>query len=179
MFGLTEAATVDYSQEQYQLEDYQSGNPRWCTGCGDNAILTSVQRLCRDEQIPPEKAVFVSRIGCSSRFPHYMGTYGFHSLHGRALPIAQGVKLRRPDLKVFVNMGDGDCCSIGTAPFVQENALLVDRQWQRTLRVCSVLTLEAKNVKLLACYVPEDLMWLFRQPIMKAPNRAELLPSFH
>jgi len=118
MFGLTEAATVDYSQEQYQLEDYQSGNPRWCTGCGDNAILTSVQRLCRDEQIPPEKAVFVSGIGCSSRFPHYMGTYGFHSLHGRALPIAQGVKLRRPDLKVFVNMGDGDCCSIGTAHWI-------------------------------------------------------------
>lgn len=118
MFGLSEAPTVNYSQEHYQLEDYQSATPRWCSGCGDNAILSSVQRLCRDEQIPPEKAVFVSGIGCSSRFPHYMGTYGFHSLHGRALPIAQGVKLRRPDLKVFVNMGDGDCCSIGTAHWI-------------------------------------------------------------
>lgn len=118
MFGLSEAPTVDYTHEHYQLEDYQSATPRWCSGCGDNAILSSVQRLCRDEQIPPEKAVFVSGIGCSSRFPHYMGTYGFHSLHGRALPIAQGVKLRRPDLKVFVNMGDGDCCSIGTAHWI-------------------------------------------------------------
>jgi 2-oxoglutarate ferredoxin oxidoreductase subunit beta len=118
MFGLNETSTVDYSQDYYSLEDYQSAAPRWCTGCGDNAILTAVQRLCRDEQIPPEKAVFVSGIGCSSRFPHYMGTYGFHSLHGRALPIAQGVKLRRPDLKVFVNMGDGDCCSIGTAHWI-------------------------------------------------------------
>lgn len=118
MFGLNEASTVDYSQEYYSLADYQSATPRWCTGCGDNAILNSVQKLCRDEQIPPEKAVFVSGIGCSSRFPHYMGTYGFHSLHGRALPIAQGIKLRRPDLKVFVNMGDGDCCSIGTAHWI-------------------------------------------------------------
>ncbi len=118
MFGLKETASVDYSRDYYSLEDYQSATPRWCSGCGDNAILTAVQRLCRDEQIPPEKAVFVSGIGCSSRFPHYMGTYGFHSLHGRALPIAQGVKLRRPDLKVFVNMGDGDCCSIGTAHWI-------------------------------------------------------------
>ena len=118
MFSLDKSSSVDYSQEYYPLEVYQSATPRWCTGCGDNAILSSVQKLCRDEQIPPEKAVFVSGIGCSSRFPHYMGTYGFHSLHGRALPIAQGVKLRRPDLKVFVNMGDGDCCSIGTAHWI-------------------------------------------------------------
>ena len=60
--------------------------PRWCTGCGDNAILTAVQRLCRDEGLRPEKTVFVSGIGCSSRFPHYMKTYGFHGIHGRALP---------------------------------------------------------------------------------------------
>jgi 2-oxoglutarate ferredoxin oxidoreductase subunit beta len=105
-------------EPQHTLEDYQSGVPRWCTGCGDNGILASVQRLCRDEQLPPERTVFVSGIGCSSRFPHYMHTYGFHSLHGRALPIAQGIKLRRPDLHVFVNTGDGDCCSIGTAHWI-------------------------------------------------------------
>ncbi len=104
--------------EYYTLEDYQSNAPRWCTGCGDNAILTTLQRLCRDEQLRPEKTVFVSGIGCSSRFPHYMNTYGFHSLHGRALPIAEGIKLRRPDLAVFVNTGDGDCCSIGTAHWI-------------------------------------------------------------
>jgi 2-oxoglutarate ferredoxin oxidoreductase subunit beta len=105
-------------EEHHELEDYQSGVPRWCTGCGDNAILTAVQRLCRDENLRPEKTVFVSGIGCSSRFPHYMRTYGFHGIHGRALPIAEGVKMSRPDLHVFVNTGDGDCCSIGAAHWI-------------------------------------------------------------
>ncbi|MBI4290462.1 MAG: 2-oxoglutarate oxidoreductase [Betaproteobacteria bacterium] len=104
--------------EHFKLEDYQSGVPRWCTGCGDNAILTAVQRLCRDEGLRPEKTVFVSGIGCSSRFPHYMKTYGFHGIHGRALPIAEGVRMARPDLHVFVNTGDGDCCSIGAAHWI-------------------------------------------------------------
>src|SRR5208282_198075 len=104
--------------QHYELEDYQSGVPRWCTGCGDNAILAAVQRLCRDENLRPEKTVFVSGIGCSSRFPHYMKTYGFHGIHGRALPVAEGVKMARPDLTVFVNTGDGDCCSIGAAHWI-------------------------------------------------------------
>lgn len=104
--------------EDYTLEDYKSAVPRWCVGCGDHSILTAVQRLCRDENLPPEKTVFVSGIGCSSRFPHYMQTYGFHGLHGRALPVAEGIKSRRPDLHVFVIMGDGDCCSIGTAHWI-------------------------------------------------------------
>jgi 2-oxoglutarate/2-oxoacid ferredoxin oxidoreductase subunit beta len=99
--------------EAHPLEAYQRGMPRWCTGCGDNAILAAVQRLCRDEALSPERTVFVSGIGCASRFPHYMKTYGFHGLHGRALPVAQGIKMARPDLHVFVNTGDGDCCSIG------------------------------------------------------------------
>ncbi len=118
MFGLDAQCLLDPEQEYFHLSDYQSAVPRWCPGCGDNAILTSVQRLCRDEQLPPEKTVFVSGIGCSSRFPHHMGTYGFHGLHGRALPIAEGIRIRRPDLHVFVNMGDGDCCSIGTAHWI-------------------------------------------------------------
>jgi 2-oxoglutarate/2-oxoacid ferredoxin oxidoreductase subunit beta len=105
-------------EERHALEDYQGGVPRWCNGCGDNAILAAVQRLCRDEGLKPEKTVFVSGIGCSSRLPHYMKTYGFHGIHGRALPIAQGVKMARPDLKVFVNTGDGDCCSIGAAHWI-------------------------------------------------------------
>lgn len=104
--------------EDYTLEDYKGAVPRWCVGCGDHSILTAVQRLCRDEKLPPEKIVFVSGIGCSSRFPHYMQTYGFHGLHGRALPVAEGIKSRRPDLHVFVIMGDGDCCSIGTAHWI-------------------------------------------------------------
>ena len=109
---------LDLYKEQSALEDYQSGVPRWCTGCGDNAILTAVQRLCRDEGLRPEKTVFVSGIGCSSRFPHYMKTYGFHGIHGRAFPVAEGVKMSRPDLTVFVNTGDGDCCSIGAAHWI-------------------------------------------------------------
>ena len=109
---------LDLYKEQSALEDFQSGVPRWCTGCGDNAILTAVQRLCRDEGLRPEKTVFVSGIGCSSRFPHYMKTYGFHGIHGRAFPIAEGVKMARPDLTVFVNTGDGDCCSIGAAHWI-------------------------------------------------------------
>ncbi|MHA1569481.1 MAG: thiamine pyrophosphate-dependent enzyme [Alphaproteobacteria bacterium] len=104
--------------EEYLLDDYQGRTPRWCTGCGDSAILAAVQRMCRNEQLPPEKTVFVSGIGCSSRFPHYMRSYGFHGLHGRALPVAEGIKLRRPDLHVFVITGDGDCCSIGTAHWI-------------------------------------------------------------
>jgi 2-oxoglutarate/2-oxoacid ferredoxin oxidoreductase subunit beta len=104
--------------EHFELEDYKAGVPRWCTGCGDNAILAAVQRLCRDEALRPEKTVFVSGIGCSSRFPHYMNTYGFHGIHGRALPVAEGVKMSRPELTVFVNTGDGDCCSIGAAHWI-------------------------------------------------------------
>lgn len=118
MFGLKNSCSLVVDEEYKTMEDYQGRTSRWCPGCGDNGILTAVQRLCRDEQLPPEKSVFVSGIGCASRLPHYMKTYGFHGLHGRALPTAQGVRTRRPDLHVFVNMGDGDCCSIGTAHWI-------------------------------------------------------------
>ncbi len=113
MFGLKEDWSLDLPSRYFTLEDYEGGAARWCPGCGDFAILSAVQRICREEQLPPEKVVSVSGIGCSGRFPHYMGTYGFHGLHGRALPIAEGVKSRRPDLTVWVATGDGDCCSIG------------------------------------------------------------------
>jgi 2-oxoglutarate/2-oxoacid ferredoxin oxidoreductase subunit beta len=102
----------------FELKDFEAAVPRWCPGCGDHAVLTAVQRLLTAEQLVPEQTVFVSGIGCSSRFPHYMKTYGFHSLHGRALPVATGIKLHRPDLTVFVATGDGDCCSIGTAHWI-------------------------------------------------------------
>ncbi len=107
------------AHERYEIADYQSDIlPRWCVGCGDSAILAAMQRLCRDEQLAPERTVFVSGIGCSSRLPHYMNTYGFHGIHGRALPIAEGIKMRRPDLKVFVTTGDGDCTSIGAGHWI-------------------------------------------------------------
>ncbi len=114
-FDLCDLETPD---TYYSIEDYGSSTARWCPGCGDHAILTAVQKLCREEQLPPEKTVFVSGIGCSSRFPHYMKTYGFHGLHGRAFPVASGVKFRRPDLDVFMVTGDGDCCSIGAGHWV-------------------------------------------------------------
>src|SRR5512132_1763959 len=118
MTTATSRCMIKLYDERHELEDYQSGVPRWCSGCGDNAILAAVQRLCRDEQLRPEKTVFVSGIGCSSRLPHYMKTYGFHGIHGRALPVAEGIKMARPDLNVFVNTGDGDCCSIGAAHWI-------------------------------------------------------------
>ncbi len=113
-----EFCTLPMPDEHYGMEDYGKGVARWCPGCGGHSILTAVQRVCKEKQYPPEKTVAVSGIGCSSRFPHYMGTYGFHGLHGRAFPVACGVKFRRPDLHLFVVTGDGDCCSIGAGHWI-------------------------------------------------------------
>ena len=113
MFGLKADWSLDVNERYFTLEDYCGSEPRWCNGCGDPGILTAIQRVCRAKQLLPEKTVAVSGIGCSSRLPHYMATYGFHSLHGRALPVACGIKSRRPDLAIWVATGDGDCFSIG------------------------------------------------------------------
>jgi 2-oxoglutarate ferredoxin oxidoreductase subunit beta len=86
---------------------------RWCPGCGDYAILAAVQQFMPELGIPRERIVFVSGIGCSSRFPYYMNTYGMHSIHGRAPAIATGLSVSRPDLSVWVVTGDGDALSIG------------------------------------------------------------------
>jgi 2-oxoglutarate/2-oxoacid ferredoxin oxidoreductase subunit beta len=86
---------------------------RWCPGCGDYAVLKAVQRTMPDLGADPSKTVFVSGIGCSSRFPYYMETYGFHTIHGRAPAIATGVKLANPELDVWIITGDGDALSIG------------------------------------------------------------------
>ena len=89
---------------------------RWCPGCGDYGILLAVQQLMPDLGIAPENTVFISGIGCSSRFPYYMNTYGMHSIHGRAPAIATGLAVARPDLDVWVVTGDGDGLSIGGQP---------------------------------------------------------------
>src|SRR6202521_5322692 len=86
---------------------------RWCPGCGDYAILAAVQKTMPEFGIAPENTVFISGIGCSSRFPYYMNTYGFHTIHGRAPAFATGLKVSRPDLDVWVVTGDGDGLSIG------------------------------------------------------------------
>ncbi len=94
--------------------DFESDQEvRWCPGCGDYAILAQVQKVLPELGIPRENFVFVSGIGCSSRFPYYVSTYGFHTLHGRAPAIASGLKLARPELSVWVVTGDGDALSIG------------------------------------------------------------------
>jgi len=99
---------------KYTKKDFESDQDvRWCPGCGDYAILSAVQRSMPDLGIPKEDIVFISGIGCSSRFPYYMNTYGFHTIHGRAPAIATGLRLARPELKVFVVTGDGDGLSIG------------------------------------------------------------------
>jgi 2-oxoglutarate ferredoxin oxidoreductase subunit beta len=86
---------------------------RWCPGCGDYSILAQMQKMLPDLKIPREDIVFISGIGCSSRFPYYVESYGFHSIHGRALTLASGLKTARPELTVFVITGDGDGLSIG------------------------------------------------------------------
>ena len=91
---------------------------RWCPGCGDYSILAQTQKILPSLGIPRENFVFISGIGCSSRFPYYMKTYGFHTIHGRAPTIASGVKLARPDLSVWVITGDGDSLSIGGNHFI-------------------------------------------------------------
>jgi len=94
--------------------DFQTDQEvRWCPGCGDYTILASVQNFLAEPGIEPEKHVFISGIGCASRFPYYMNTYGMHSIHGRAPAIATGVAVSNPDLNVWVIVGDGDGLSIG------------------------------------------------------------------
>ncbi len=96
------------------LKDYSSDQEvRWCPGCGDYAILKTIQKLMPELGKPRENQVFISGIGCSSRFPYYMNTYGFHTIHGRAPSVATGVKLANPELDVWVITGDGDGLSIG------------------------------------------------------------------
>jgi len=95
-------------------KDFQTDQEiRWCPGCGDYAILSAVQSVFPELGIPREKFVVISGIGCSSRFPYYMNTFGFHTIHGRAPAIATGLKIARPDLEVWVATGDGDSLSIG------------------------------------------------------------------
>ncbi len=106
--------TTDTRPTSLKAKDFASDQDvRWCPGCGDYAILNQVRKVCAAIGSRREKTVFVSGIGCSSRFPYYMNTYGFHSIHGRAPAVATGVKVANPDLDVWVVTGDGDGLSIG------------------------------------------------------------------
>ncbi len=113
----------------YKPKDFKVDiDVRWCAGCGGYSILSQVQRIMPGLGIPKEKLVFISGIGCSSRFPYYMNIYGFHSIHGRALAIASGLKVARPDLSVWVATGDGDCMSIGGNHMIHAARRNVDMQ---------------------------------------------------
>ena len=123
--------------KQYSREDFAhpTATVRWCPGCGDYAVLAAVQRALAELGLPPEKHVFVSGIGCAGRLPYYMNTYGFHTIHGRALAVATGLKSLRDDLSVWVITGDGDALSIGGNHFlhclrrnVNVNILLLNNQ---------------------------------------------------
>jgi 2-oxoglutarate/2-oxoacid ferredoxin oxidoreductase subunit beta len=110
-----------YTKENIQLtsKDFASGmDVKWCPGCGDYSILKQVQTVFPDLGVPKENFVFISGIGCSSRFTYYMDTYGMHSIHGRAAAIASGVKAANPELSVWIVSGDGDAMSIGGNHFI-------------------------------------------------------------
>ncbi len=110
---------AEIQNTQYTAKDLKSDQEvRWCPGCGDHGILTSIQKALAELGVPKEKYAFISGIGCSSRFPYYMNTYGFHSIHGRASAIASGVKVANPDLMVWQITGDGDALAIGGNHFI-------------------------------------------------------------
>lgn len=113
-------ASNEVKTEKLTAKDFATDQDvRWCPGCGDYSILAQVQRSFPDIiETPKENVVWVSGIGCSSRFPYYMDTYGIHGIHGRALTIATGVKVANPELSVWVATGDGDCLSIGGNHFI-------------------------------------------------------------
>jgi len=106
-------------KEKLTKKDFMSDQDiKWCPGCGDYSILNSVQKTFPDLGLEKEKFLVVSGIGCSSRFPYYMNTYGFHSIHGRAPAVASGAKIANPDLSVWLITGDGDAMSIGGNHFI-------------------------------------------------------------
>lgn len=109
----TETEQLPAASQPLTLKDLNTENPRWCAGCGDFSIIMAVKRFMVDQQMKPHMTVNVSGIGCSGRAPNYINTYGVHSIHGRAIPVAMGLALSRPDLNLFIHSGDGDALSIG------------------------------------------------------------------
>ena len=104
---------------KFEPKDYKSDQyVRWCPGCGDHAVLNCLHKAMAEVGVAPHNMAVISGIGCSSRLPYYMNTYGFHTIHGRGAAIATGVKTARPDLSVWLITGDGDCLAIGGNHFI-------------------------------------------------------------
>ncbi|MFW6370941.1 MAG: thiamine pyrophosphate-dependent enzyme, partial [Bacteroidota bacterium] len=113
------ANTQDIKTLNLKKQDFKLDQPvKWCAGCGGHAVLSTVQNTLPEIGVKKEDIVFVSGIGCSSRFPYYINTYGFHSMHGRATAIASGIKVANPDLSVWIVAGDGDLMAIGGNHFI-------------------------------------------------------------
>ena len=106
---------------EYTAQDYKKGQPRWCPGCGDHFFLSSLHKALAEIGVPPQDNAVISGIGCSSRLPHYMATYGMNTIHGRAAAIATGVKVTNPKLTVWQVSGDGDGLAIGGNHFIHAN----------------------------------------------------------
>ena len=106
------------SETVYTAKDYKSGQPRWCPGCGDHAFLNSLHKAMAELGVAPHNIAVISGIGCSSRLPYYVNTYGFHTIHGRAAAVATGAKVANPDLTIWQISGDGDGLAIGGNHFI-------------------------------------------------------------
>ena len=106
---------------EFTAQDYKKGQPRWCPGCGDHFFLASLHKACAEIGVAPWNTAVISGIGCSSRLPHYMATYGMNTIHGRAAAIATGCKIANPDLTVWQISGDGDGLAIGGNHFIHAN----------------------------------------------------------
>ncbi|GAC1324510.1 MAG: 2-oxoacid:ferredoxin oxidoreductase subunit beta [Chloroflexota bacterium] len=120
------------SAAERTMDDYKSGTkPTWCPGCGDFGVLNAVYNSLKTKGYSPENVVLVSGIGCSSRLPFFSSTYGFHTVHGRTMPIATGIKVGNPDLKVLALGGDGDAFAIGGGHFIHAA--------RRNLDICYVI----------------------------------------
>lgn len=118
----TESTTIQYTAKDFKSDQYV----RWCPGCGDYAILSSLQKVMADLGVPPHETAIVSGIGCSSRLSYYMSSYGFHTIHGRGAAVATGVKVANPKLAVWQITGDGDCLAIGGNHFIHSVRRNVD-----------------------------------------------------
>ena len=141
-------------ETKFQPKDYKSDQyVRWCPGCGDHAVLNCLHKAMAEVGVAPHNMAVISGIGCSSRLPYYMNTYGFHTIHGRGAAIATGVKTARPDLSVWLITGDGDCLAIGGNHFIHavrrniENSAPVSvTSMSRSFSSVSVVRARSSNV---------------------------------
>ena len=117
-----ETTNIQYTAKDFKSDQYV----RWCPGCGDHAVLNSLQKVLADLAIPPHQTAIISGIGCSSRLPYYVTSYGFHTIHGRGAAVATGVKVANPKLSVWQITGDGDCLAIGGNHFIHSVRRNVD-----------------------------------------------------